>query len=241
MEIPFVGDYQFLLIPAIVFTGLVQLLFSSTLSKYSKINSQNGLTGRAAAERILQLNNITNVPVQPVKGTWSDHYGRGKAQDGTPTQFIGLSEPVFDKTSISAIAVAAHEAGHAIQYDQKYALMTLRNTIRPVSSFGSTIGPWLAGAGVLLGLDVGLGSALLDIGIILFGGAVLFSLLTLPAEINASSRALAILKNNNMLTPSELKGAKKALGAAAMTYFASLLTSCLSMLRLILLRRSRKR
>jgi len=240
MQLPVDNTYLFLVVPAIVFSGIVQMMFRSTLSKYSKVPSQKGLTGQATALEMLRLNNINDVPVQPVKGTWSDHYGRGKTKDGTLVKFISLSEPVFDKNSISAIAVAAHEAGHAIQYEQKYKLMTLRNFVRPIANFGSRFGPWLAGIAAIYGFE-GLGILLLDLGILLFSGAVLFSLLTLPAELNASSRALVILRDNNMLTKDELKGAKKALNAAAMTYFASLLTSCLSLIRLLLLRKARRR
>ena len=232
--------YLILVIPAIAFSGLVGIMFKSTLAKYSKVASQKGLTGQQTAVQMLQLFNINDVPVGPVKGTWSDHYARGKMKDGTITKRIGLSEPVFGQNSISAIAVAAHEVGHAIQYEQKYALIMLRSKIRPIANFGSKFGPWLAGAGVAFGLE-GVGVVLLDIGIILFAGAVLLSLLTLPSELNASSRALAILRDNNMLDQSELKGAKKALNAAAMTYFAGLLTNFASFLRLLLLRKSRKR
>ncbi|MCL2792261.1 MAG: zinc metallopeptidase [Spirochaetaceae bacterium] len=237
MLVPFVDNYYLLLVvPAIAFSGLIQMRMSSTLKKYSGVANKKGLTGRDVAAQMLKLNNIDDVPIKPVAGTWSDHYGRGRSQDGKELKWISLSEPVFNKTSISAVAVAAHEAGHAIQYASKYKLMGLRNFIRPLSNFGSKYGPYLAMGGIIFGFG-----PLLDIGILLFSGAVLFSLLTLPAELNASSRALIILRNNNMLTKEELSGAKKALNAAAMTYFASLLTNCASFLRLLLLRNRRRR
>ncbi|MCL2804835.1 MAG: zinc metallopeptidase [Treponema sp.] len=236
-----VNTYHLLVLPAMAFSGFISMMFRTTLKKFSGVSVQNGLTGRDTAAKMLQMNNINDVPIKQVAGTWSDHYGRSKGTKGAPeSKWIGLSDPVFAKSTISAVAVAAHEAGHAIQYATKYKLMTVRNFIRPLSNFGSRIGPYLAMAGLsgLIGEHSGL---LLDIGIFLFAGAVLFSLLTLPAELNASSRALAILRDNNMLTKDELKGAKKALNAAAMTYFAGLLTNCASFLRLLLLRNRRRR
>jgi Zn-dependent membrane protease YugP len=132
--------------------------------------------------------------------------------------------------------VAAHETGHAIQHARGYGPLVLRSTLVPVANIGSSFGPWLAVAGIFFSMPL-----LLNIGIVLFGGAVLFYLITLPVEFNASSRALAILKNNNILTPEELRGVRKVLGAAAMTYVASALTALMSLLRLVLLSRSRRR
>jgi Zn-dependent membrane protease YugP len=236
MLVPFVDSYyQLLVVPAIVFSGLIQMRMSSTLKKYSGAANAKGLTGRDAAAQILKLNSINDVAIQPVAGVWSDHYGRGKSKEGKEVKYISLSEPVYDKASIAAVAVASHEAGHAIQYATKYKLMGLRNFIRPISNFGSKFGPYLAMGGIIFGFG-----PLLDIGIFLFAGAVLFSLLTLPAELNASARALTILRDNQMLTKDELAGAKKALNAAAMTYFASLLTNCASFLRLLLLRKRKR-
>ena len=232
--------YMLIVAPAIAFSSFIGMQFSSTLKKYSGISLKNGLTGKDAAAKMLELNNITDVPIKPVAGTWSDHYGRSRPQKGQPEEkWIALSEPVFDKSTISAVAVAAHEAGHAIQYATKYKLMGLRNFIRPFSNFGSRFGPYLAMAGLFIGESLGL--FLLNIGIFLFTGAVAFSLLTLPAELNASKRALTILRDNKMLDADELKGAKKALNAAAMTYFAGLLTNCASLIRLLLLRKSKRR
>jgi Zn-dependent membrane protease YugP len=235
--LPFADPYHLLLVaPAIAFSGFISMQFSSTLKKYSGVANKKGLTGRDTVAHMLKLNNINDVPIQQVAGAWSDHYGRGKSKDGTELKWISLSEPVFDKTTISAVAVAAHEAGHAIQYATKYKMMGLRNFIRPFSNIGSQFGPYAAMAGIALGFG-----PLIDLGIFLFAGAVLFSLLTLPAELNASARALAILRANEMLTKEELAGAKKALNAAAMTYFAGLLTNCASFIRLLLLRKKKKR
>ena len=233
----FADKYYLLLVaPAIAFSGFISMRMSSTLKKYSEVASKKGLTGRDTAEQMLKLNNISDVTIKPVAGSWSDHYGRGKSNDGKELKWIALSEPVIDKNSISAVAVAAHEAGHAIQYATRYRLMGMRSFIWPFSNIGSKFGPYIAMAGIVFGFG-----PLTDIGIFLFAGAVLFSLLTLPSELDASSRALAILRDNGLLGKDELAGAKKALGAAAMTYFAGLLTNCASFLRLILLRNSRKK
>jgi hypothetical protein len=230
------NSYHLLVLPTIAFAGLIRMRMSSTLKKYSRVNNQKGLTGRDAAAQMLKMHNVTDVPIKQVAGAYTDHYAHGRAKDGTKIKYISLSAPVFDKTTVTAVAVAAHEAGHALQYATNYKLMGLRSFIRPVSSFGSRFGPYLAMAGLFLNFGF-----LLDLGIFLFAGAVLFSLLTLPAELNASSRALTILRDNQMLTKEELVGAKKALNAAAMTYFASLLTNCASFLRLLLLRNRRRR
>jgi hypothetical protein len=238
MLIPFVDSYyQLLVVPAIAFSAFIQMKFSSTLKKYSGVANKKGLTGRDTVVKMLELNNVTDVPIKQVAGMYTDHYGRSKSKkDKKTSKWIGLSEPVFDKTTITAVAIAAHEAGHALQYATNYKLMGLRSFIRPISNFGSKYGPYAAMAGIFFGLPF-----LLDIGIFLFAGAVLFSLLTLPSELNASSRAMKILRDNEMLTKDELAGARKALNAAAMTYFASLLTNCASFVRLLLLRKKRRR
>jgi Zn-dependent membrane protease YugP len=137
--------------------------------------------------------------------------------------------------SISAVGVAAHETGHAIQHALHWGPLALRSTLVPVANIGSALGPWLAVAGLALSIPI-----LLNIGIFLFGGAVLFYVITLPVEFNASSRAIAILRANNVLTEQELKGVKKVLTAAAMTYVASALTAVMSLLRLILLSQRRR-
>ncbi|MDR0474645.1 MAG: zinc metallopeptidase [Treponema sp.] len=143
---------------------------------------------------------------------------------------------MFDKASIAAVGVAAHETGHAIQHARSWGPLVLRSTLVPVANIGSSIGPWLAVAGLVMGPF----PILVNIGITLFGAAVLFYLVTLPVEFNASSRAIAILRDNNMLSEDELKGVKKVLSAAALTYVASALTALMSFLRLILRAKRRR-
>jgi Zn-dependent membrane protease YugP len=221
--------YLVLVVPTLILSMIAQIMVQSAFSKYSKIKCSRNITGREAAALLMKENSITDVAIEPVGGYLSDHYDPG-------AKVLRLSEPVFDRPSIAAVGVAAHETGHAIQHARGYGPLVLRSTLVPVANIGSSVGPWLAMAGIFFSIP-----ALLNIGIVLFGGAVLFYLITLPVEFNASSRALAILKNNNVLTPEELKGVRKVLTAAAMTYVASALTALMSLLRLILLSRRRRR
>jgi Zn-dependent membrane protease YugP len=155
---------------------------------------------------------------------------------------LRLSQPVFGSTSIAAVGVAAHEAGHAIQHAVHWSPLALRSTLVPVANIGSRIGPWLAiiGLGISGQSSSGIAMMLFNIGILLFGGAVLFYVITLPVEINASRRAIVVLRANNVLNEKELNGVKKVLTAAALTYIASALTAIASLLRLILLSRRRR-
>jgi Zn-dependent membrane protease YugP len=177
----------------------------------------------------MRSQSINDVAIAPVQGYLTDHYD-------PKTKKLRLSEPVYAQPSIAAVGVAAHETGHAIQHATHYGPLVLRSTLVPVANIGSSFGPILALAGLALSFPI-----LINLGILLFGGAVIFYVITLPVEFNASSRALKILKSNNVLTQDELNGVKKVLSAAAMTYVASALTSIMSFLRLILLSRSRKR
>jgi Zn-dependent membrane protease YugP len=187
------------------------------------------MTGLDAAELLLRVNGIRDVAIEPVGGSLTDHYDPS-------SKVLRLSKPVYGQFSIAAIGVAAHETGHAIQHARSYAPLILRSTLVPVANIGSSFGPWLAIAGFFFSF-----SWLINLGIILFGVAVLFYVLTLPVEFNASARALAILRDNKVLTPDELRGVRKVLSAAAMTYVASALTALMSFLRLILLSRNRRR
>jgi len=208
-----------------------QFMVKSTFNKYSKVLSSRQITGTDAAALLLRSNDITDVRVEAVKGTLTDHYSPSE-------KMLRLSEPVYGSTSIAAIGVAAHEAGHAIQHATRWGPLGLRSTLVPVANLGSRFGPILAAAGLFLGPPL---DFLLPVGILLFTGAVLFYLITLPVEFNASNRAIAILRADNVLTDAELKGVRKVLNAAAMTYVASALTAIASLLRLILLSRSRGR
>ena len=217
--------FLILVVPTLILSMFAQFKVKSTFSKYSQVQCSRNISGRDAALLLLKANSINDVAVEPVKGTLSDHYDpRSKT--------LRLSEPVFSRPSIAAVGVAAHEAGHAIQHARGYAPLVLRSTLVPVANIGSSFGPWMAIAGFFFQLPL-----LINLGIILFGAAVVFYLVTLPVEFNASSRALAILQSNKVLTREELEGAKKVLTAAALTYVASALTALMSLVRLILLRR----
>ena len=222
-------NYLVLVVPTLLFSVIAQILVKSTFSKYSRIKCTRFITGRDAAALLMQKNNIRDVTIEPVRGSLTDHYDPGAKK-------LRLSGPVFDQPSIAAVGVAAHETGHAIQHARGYGPLALRSGLVPVANLGSSLGPWLAIAGIFFSIPL-----LINIGIVLFGGAVLFYLITLPVEFNASSRALQILKSENVLTAAELAGVRKVLTAAAMTYVASALTALMSFLRLILLSRNRRR
>jgi Zn-dependent membrane protease YugP len=205
---------------------LAQIMVKSSFSKYSNVPCSNSNTGAKTAALLLAANKISDVKIGAVKGSLTDHYAPDQ-------KVIALSEPVCNVNSIAAVGVAAHEAGHAIQYASRYKLLAGRNAIRKVSAIGSQFGPYAAMAGIAFTF-----TPLLYAGIALFSAAVLFSVLTLPVEFNASSRALAALRDTNVLTKDELKGAKKVLSACALTYVAGTLTNFLTLFQLILKARS---
>lgn len=195
----------------------------STFAIYSRVRSASGMTGAEAARRILHMAGITDVMVVPVSGSLTDHYDPRSKK-------LALSQDVYDKTSVAAIGVAAHECGHAIQHQVNYAPLSLRTAIVPAANIGSSLSWPLFLAGLIFSIR-----PLLTLGIVLFSLAVLFQLVTLPVELNASSRALKMLGNSGMLGNDELKSAKKVLAAAALTYVAALAASVLQLLRLIIL------
>jgi len=221
--------YLILVVPTLIFSMIAQIMVKSTFSKYSTVRCSKNITGQDAAFLLLKDNSITDVAIEPVQGSLTDHYDPGAKK-------LRLSEPVYGQPSIAAVGVAAHETGHAIQHAKHYGPLVLRSTLVPVANIGSSMGPWLAIAGLAMSFDI-----LINIGLLLFGGAVIFYIITLPVEFNASARALAILKSGNVLTADELKGVKKVLTAAALTYVASALTAIMNFLRLFLLSRSRRR
>ncbi|MCL2192347.1 MAG: zinc metallopeptidase [Treponema sp.] len=227
---PFLFDqyYLLLVVPTLILSMWAQFKVKSTFAKYSKVTSRKKITGQDSAALLLKVNNIRDVRIESVAGALTDHYDPSSKK-------VRLSQPVFSENSIAAIGVAAHEAGHAIQHANKYGPLVLRSTLVPVANVGSRFGPIIAIAGLFLGHPM-----LLDIGILLFAGAVLFYLITLPVEFDASARAIAILRENNVLTQEELSGVRKVLTAAAMTYVASALTAVMSLVRLILLSRNRR-
>ena len=204
----------------------------TTYNKYSQYRSMTGMTGAQAAERILHSAGIYDVTIRHISGNLTDHYNPGK-------KTLNLSDSVYHSTSVAAIGVAAHECGHAIQHQQGYIPLSLRSAIVPVANFGST----LAWPLILLGLffNSNTGIFFINLGIICFSFAVIFQLVTLPVEFNASSRALRLLGEQGILSDSELPYTKKVLKAAALTYVASAASAILQLLRLVLLFGGRNR
>lgn len=221
--------YLILVVPALIISSLAQIFVKSSFAKYSKKMSQRNITGTQAAAYLLKVNGITDVKLGRIKGNLTDHFSPSE-------KVLRLSDSTFDSTSIAAIGVAAHETGHAIQHAKKYFPLTFRNMLVPVANIGSSAGPWLAILGIAVSFPI-----LTDIGILLFAGSVAFYVITLPVEFNASNRAIKILKQNNILSAEELKGVKKVLSAAAMTYVGSALVAMANLLRLILVSKNRKR
>ncbi|MDR3174201.1 MAG: zinc metallopeptidase [Treponema sp.] len=220
--------YLVLVVPTLLLSLWAQILVKSTFSKYSHVRCSRNITGTDAAAFLLRTQGIRDVRIEGVSGSLTDHYDPG-------SKVLRLSRPVYGRPSIAAVGVAAHETGHAIQHAVSYGPLILRSTLVPIANIGSSIGPILAIAGIFFSLPL-----LINLGIILFGGAVLFYVVTLPVEFDASARAIALLKSNNLLTPSELAGVKKVLTAAALTYVASALTAIMSLIRLILIANDRR-
>ena len=215
----------------LVVIGAVICLIASarvktTFNKYSQYRSASGMTGAEAAQRILNYAGIYDVTVQNISGNLTDHYN--------PSQkTLNLSDSVYNATSVAAIGVAAHECGHAIQHQKSYFPLTLRTAIVPVANIGSTLAWPLIIIGLFFSRNTG--AVLIDLGIICFSFAVIFQLVTLPVEFNASARALRILGEQGILSDSELPYTKKVLKAAALTYVASAAAAILQLLRLVLL------
>lgn len=195
----------------------------STFRKYSRIRSGTGLTGAETAKKLLHSQGIYDVAIQPVQGHLSDHYD-------PRTRTVRLSEDVYNQTSVAALGVAAHECGHAIQHNVGYLPLTLRSAFVPVANFGSK----LAWPLIVLGLFISM-TPLIEIGIWMFVLAVLFQIITLPVEFNASGRALKLLNSTGIMPGGEVREAKKVLSAAALTYVAAAAASILQLLRLVLL------
>jgi len=219
--------YIMLVIPALILAMYAQYKVKNTFNKYSQVFSSRGITGNEAVRRILNGEGITSVDVEPIGGQLTDHFD-------PRTNKIGLSEPVYGSSSVASIGVAAHEAGHAIQYANNYVPIKIRNSILPVAQIGSTAALPLAILGIFLSIHV-----LINVGILLYSAVVLFQVVTLPVEFNASNRAIKVLESAGILSDYELEGAKKVLRAAAMTYVAAMLTSLMSLIRLVLLSRNR--
>lgn len=224
----FWGDSTiFLLIPVLILAFWAQARVRGNYSKYSKIQSAVGLTGAEVARVILDRNGLTQVTVEGIAGELTDHYD-------PRTQVVRLSEGVYNGQSVAALAIASHECGHALQHARGYKPILLRASILPAANLGSTLAFPLFLAGLFFSIG-----PLMDFGIILFTGVLLFHLVTLPVEYNASSRALAQLDDQIIIYPEEMKGAKSVLNAAALTYVAATLMALVNLLRLVLLRNSR--
>ena len=221
--------YLIILVPAMLIAMLAQINVSSTFNRYSRIASRRGLTGAQAAEEVLRAHGVYGVRITRVSGKLTDHYD-------PKTNTIRLSDAVYGSTSIASVGVAAHEAGHAVQYAQEYGPIKLRGAIIPVCNFSSQISILL----IILGFAL-YSRPLFAVGVVLFAVAAFFQVVTLPVEFNASRRAIQSLRDTHMLDDQELRGAKKVLGAASMTYVAALLVSIAHLLRYILAFNSRRR
>lgn len=229
--------YLILIVPTIIFALIAQGMVKSTFKRYSAVFSARGLTGWQVAQIILHSAGIYDVQIQPIAGNLTDNYN--------PTnKTLNLSESVYNSTSIAAYGVAAHECGHAIQHATGYGPLSLRNAIIPMTNIGSKLSMPL----ILIGLAISyftyeqgivggssVGFIICYIGIILYSLAVIFQVITVPVEFNASNRALAILSQQGLLEQGEISGARKVLSAAAMTYVAAMAQSLASLLRLILI------
>jgi Zn-dependent membrane protease YugP len=228
--IGFFDPTMLLLIPGVILAFYAQMKVQSTYQKFSEVRAANGRTGRDIAELILRQNGIHDVDVEVGEGWLSDHYDPIHKK-------VRLSPHNYHEPSISGVAVAAHEVGHAIQHAQGYAALKMRTAIFPLANIGTSLS-WLfilAGLLFLPGLKIA-GVSLLDVGIVLFSFGVLFQLVTLPVEFDASKRALVQLNNLGLVAPQEQAGAKKVLDAAALTYVAAATAAILQLVRLLILR-----
>lgn len=221
--------YWMILVPAMLIALLAQINVSSTFNRYARVASRRGLTGAQAAEAVLRAYGVYGVRVERVAGRLSDHYD-------PRSNVIRLSDGVYGSTSVASLGVAAHEAGHAVQYAQGYGPIKLRTAIIPVCNIGSQLSILLIVLGLIFYFP-----ALFGVGVILFAVAVVGQVVTLPVEFNASRRAMASLRDTGLLEQEELRGARKVLTAAAMTYVAALLVSIAQLLRFLLAFGGRRR
>ena len=226
--------YVVLVLPCVLLSLWASSSVNSTFQKYSQQHSRRGITGAQAAERVLRSNGVTGVRIERVSGNLTDHYD-------PKTNVIRLSDSVYGSTSTAAIGVACHEAGHAVQYAQSYGPIKLRAAIIPITSIGSKLAMPLILIGLLLAAFENLSFGFVYLGIACFGLSLVFQLVTLPVEFNASRRALSAIESGELLTEEEQKGARKTLTAAAMTYVAATAVSLAQLLRLVLIFGGRRR
>ncbi len=216
------------MLPALILSLVCQLMVKTTYAKYDKVGNSRRMTGAEAAQRVLKGGGVFDVSVGKIGGTLTDHFDPG-------SKAINLSAAVHDKSTIASVGIAAHEAGHAIQHNVGYAPIKLRTALVPVCNIGSQVGPWL----IILGLILGIGQ-LYYVGLIGFSAVALFQIVTLPVEFNASRRAMEALESTGVLSADELKGARRVLTAAAMTYVAALVTSIMQILYYVSLSKKRR-
>jgi len=202
---------------------------TSTYNRYARTRSACGMSGAQVAQEILRRNGVSDVTVQHVAGNLTDHYNPA-------TKTVNLSDSVYGSTSVAAVAVAAHECGHVMQHETGYVPLSIRTALVPIASFGSNAGIWI----VMLGFLMGLSDKIVTLGILLFSLGVLFQVVTLPVEFNASRRALSMLDSYGILSSDEVGKSREVLTAAALTYVASAASSVLSLLRLIFLNNRRR-
>ena len=221
-----------IMIPAMLLVSYAQFKVSSNFSRYSRVSGGRGITGAEAAKRMLEKNGLNNVEIKPVQGSLTDHFD-------PRTNTISLSEPVYNSDSVSAVGVACHECGHAMQYAHRYPLLSFRNSIVPVVNVASSFAWVLVMIGIMLmavsGTDTGIGSMMLNGGIVAFLLVVLFHLVTLPVELDASRRAVAQISEMGLVSPENEQGVRKVLGAAALTYLGALVMAISNLLRILVL------
>lgn len=227
----FYGPYPLLLLASLLFSMYASAKVKRAYSKYSRIGNKTGMTGAQAARRILDANGLTDVRIELTPGVMSDHYDPSK-------RVMRLSEGVYNASTLAAISIAAHESGHAIQHGEKYGLLSLRNTIAIPVGWASKLAWVFIIIGILLtGTSMYMeGNWLLDIGIIMFAAVVVFHLVTLPVELDASKRALVQMREHGIMFKDETEGARKMLKAAAMTYLAALAAALVQLIRLLAIR-----
>lgn len=223
------GFAYFLMIAAVIFSYAMQALVNSTFKKYSKVNSKSGVPANVIARQILDSYGLYGVTVVHINGMLSDHYDPRK-------NVVALSDSTFFSSSVAAVGVAAHEVGHAVQHNTGYIPIKIRSLFVPVAQFGSKSWILFFFIGMFFGMPF-----LLEIGVILFALVVLFQLLTLPVEFNASRRALNVIESQFLLERDEMEGARKTLSAAAMTYIAGLMVAVTQLLRLLIIANGRRR
>lgn len=232
MYYPMFYDPTYILVMiGVVICLLASAKMNSTFSKYSRVRSHSGMTGKEAAEALLHREGIYDVRVEYVAGNLTDHYD-------PRSKVLRLSDATYQQTSVAAIGVAAHECGHAIQHARGYAPLSIRSVLVPVANFGSSIAWPLIIIGLIMNSQTS--QLFLNLGVIAFSMAVLFQIVTLPVEFNASRRALKILGNTGMLYPDEVRETRKVLTAAALTYVAGAASAILQLLRLIMISNSRR-